>query len=166
MNRRWEWVILPLDHWLFLRISEILTKKPHLTSTVHCLLSDCLLRWMEPIFRGFLRTWEKPFSYVLAWVACGSYCHRALCGTKLIRKTMISENQIPHVKLMSTNITWKPVRKPFPKKHYPLSHARFPSSLSITWTKTTDRDTGVNNQQPQFVGLFYPETFSKSLAFK
>ena len=73
MNRRWEWIILPLDNWLFLRISEILTKKPHLTSTVHCLLSDCLLRWREPIFRGFLRTctWQKPFSYVLAWAACG-----------------------------------------------------------------------------------------------
>ena len=50
---------------------KFLQKKHHLTSTVHCLLSDCLLRWREPIFRGFLRTWEKGFSHVLAEAACG-----------------------------------------------------------------------------------------------
>ena len=49
------------------KIGQILTKIPHLTSTVHCLLSDRLLRWREPIlasylFRGFLRTQEKRFS--------------------------------------------------------------------------------------------------------
>ena len=41
--------------------------------------------------------------------------------------SVIFENQIPHVKLMSTYITWKPVRQPFTNIHYPLSHARFPS---------------------------------------
>ena len=41
--------------------------------------------------------------------------------------SVIFENQIPHVKLMSTYITWKPVRQPFTNIHYRLSHARFPS---------------------------------------
>ena len=41
--------------------------------------------------------------------------------------SVIFENQIPHLKLMSTYITWKPVRQPFTNIHYPLSHARFPS---------------------------------------
>ena len=48
-------------------------------------------------------------------------------SSSVIWKTMIFENQIPHVKLMSTYITWKPVRQPFTNIHYPLSHARFPS---------------------------------------
>ena len=48
-------------------------------------------------------------------------------SSSVIWKTMIFENQIPHVKLMSTYITWKPVRQPFTNMHYPLSHARFPS---------------------------------------
>ena len=34
--------------------------------------------------------------------------------------SVIFENQIPHVKLMSTYITWKPVRQPFTNIHYPL----------------------------------------------
>ena len=43
------------------KISQILDKKSHLTSTVDRLLSDRLLRLREPIlasypFRGFLRT--------------------------------------------------------------------------------------------------------------
>ena len=41
--------------------------------------------------------------------------------------SVIFENQIPRMKLMSTYITWKPVRQPFTNIHYPLSHARFPS---------------------------------------
>ena len=48
-------------------------------------------------------------------------------SSSVIWKTMIFENQIPHVKLMSTYITWKPVRQPFTNIHCPLSHARFPS---------------------------------------
>ena len=48
-------------------------------------------------------------------------------SSSVIWKTMIFENQILHVKLMSTYITWKPVRQPFTNIHYPLSHARFPS---------------------------------------
>ena len=48
-------------------------------------------------------------------------------SSSVIWKTMIFENQIPHVKLMSTYITWKPVRQPFTNIHYRLSHARFPS---------------------------------------
>ena len=47
-------------------------------------------------------------------------------SSSVIWKTMIFENQIPHVKLMSTYITWKPVRQPFTNIHCPLSHARFP----------------------------------------
>ena len=140
----------------------------NLTLLPQCIACYLTAYYVEgnPYFEVFYVHEKSPFLMYLLEPPVVSYCHRALCGIKLIRKTMNFENQIPHVKLMSTNITWKPVRKPFPKKHYPLSHARFPSSLSITWTKTTDRDTGVNNQQPQFVGLFYPETFSKSLAFK
>ena len=46
-------------------------------------------------------------------------------SSSVIWKTVIFENQIPHVKLMSTYITWKPVRQPFTNIHYPLSHARF-----------------------------------------
>ena len=48
-------------------------------------------------------------------------------SSSVIWKTMIFENQIPHVKLVSTYITWKPVRQPFTNIHYPLSYARFPS---------------------------------------
>ena len=48
-------------------------------------------------------------------------------SSSVIWKTMIFENQIPHVKLVSTYITWKPVRQPFTNIHYRLSHARFPS---------------------------------------
>ena len=50
------------------KIRQILKKIPHLTSTVYRLLSNRLLWWKEPIlascsFRGFQRTWEKPFPY-------------------------------------------------------------------------------------------------------
>ena len=36
------------------KIRQILAKIPHLTSTLRCLLFDCLLRWKEPILAIYL----------------------------------------------------------------------------------------------------------------
>ena len=101
--RRWDW--LRGQSWYYLLASRSLPSFTEIwPSVVYLEYYRFLFKKVEVVDCDFI-------AVPLIWAVTASRIFYTVTEHfKLTLKTMIFENQIPHLKLMSTFITWEPVR--------------------------------------------------------